>query len=72
MPDRKRRYRVVVDGPAPADLGRRCATTWGELIDVAERLRALQRHASEHGGAGIQDDTGQEAGQKREQMQTVG
>ena len=71
MPDRARRYRVLLDGPAPADLGQRCAATWGELLDVAERLRALQRQASQHDGTCIEDDTGQEADQERDQVPTV-
>ena len=70
MPDRARRYRVLLDGPAPADLGQRCAATWGELLDVAERLRALRRHGSERGAQAIQDDLGEEAGQDRSQPAT--
>ena len=66
MPDRERLYRIVLDGPPPADLDQRCTATWRELLDVAERLRALHRHGSERGGQVVQDDAREEFGQDRE------
>ena len=71
MPRRERRYRVIVDGPAPADLGERCAATWCELLEVVEHNRALQRHASEHGAHAIQDDLGEDASGDREPVDAV-
>lgn len=64
MPEQKRRYRIVLNGPAPADLPKRCAATWCELLDVVERFRA-QRSDSEHSDQPDRADERSRPGQER-------
>ena len=39
VPQRNRPYRVVLLGPSPEDLGKRCAEAWVDLLDVAQRVQ---------------------------------
>ena len=49
MPQRDRRYHVVLDAQAPEDLAARCSATWRDLLEVADRLRK-HRHLADSNG----------------------
>ena len=38
-------YRIVLDGPPPADLAQRCSGVWREMLDVVEHNRVRRRDA---------------------------
>lgn len=39
VPQRSRPYRVVLLGPSPEDLAKRCAEAWIDLLGVAQRFQ---------------------------------
>ena len=43
MPQRERKYRILLDLQPPEDLAARCSAVWRELLDIAEHHRPAGR-----------------------------